>query len=57
MAHVRLLFSSRSAYALAFLTLLLAGSRGHAQQFVLFDATFTFTKEDHQGGRGQLQAQ
>ncbi|MFO0849054.1 MAG: hypothetical protein U0871_10955 [Gemmataceae bacterium] len=44
MAHVQRLCSSRSAYALATLTLLLAGSRGHAQQFVLFDATFT--KED-----------
>ncbi|HVK12745.1 MAG TPA: hypothetical protein VM597_28600 [Gemmataceae bacterium] len=46
MAPVRLLCSSRSAFVLAFLTLLLAGSRGHAQQFVLFDTSFTFTNED-----------
>ena len=46
MGHVRLLCTNRSAFALAGLTLLLAGPAAHAQQFVLFDATFTFTKED-----------
>jgi hypothetical protein len=46
MTHVRLLCSNRSAFALACLTLLLAGPQVQAQQFVLFDATFTFTKED-----------
>lgn len=46
MAHVRLLYSNRPVFALAGLTLLLACPRGHAQQFVLFDVTFTFTKKD-----------
>jgi hypothetical protein len=46
MAHVRLLYSNRSVFALAGLTLLLACPRVPAQQFVLFDVTFTFTKED-----------
>ena len=45
MAHVRLPCTHR-AFVLAGLTLLLACPSGHAQQFVLFDATFTFTKED-----------
>src|SRR6516164_6952329 len=44
MAQVRWLFTS--TFALSGLTLLLAGATGHAQQFVLFDETFTFTKED-----------
>src|SRR6266550_5466707 len=44
MAQVRWLCTS--ALTLAGLTLLLASPTGHAQQFVLFDATFTFTKED-----------
>src|SRR5438477_4452359 len=35
-----------AAYLLAAMTLLLASAKGHAQQFVLFDVTFTFTKED-----------
>src|SRR4051812_22669335 len=46
MAHVRLLRTNRAAFVLAGLTLLVACPRAHAQQFVLFDATFTFTKED-----------
>ena len=46
MSHVRLLCANRSAFVLAVLTLLLASPKGHAQQFVLFDTTFTFTKED-----------
>jgi hypothetical protein len=44
MAQVRWLHVN--AFALASLTLLSASPRGHAQQFVLFDATFTYTKED-----------
>ncbi len=44
MAQVRWLYTN--AFTLAGLTLLVAGPTGHAQQFVLFDATFTFTKED-----------
>jgi iron(III)-enterobactin esterase len=46
MTHVRLLCTNHSAFVLAVLALPLACPRGHAQQFVLFDATFTFTKED-----------
>ena len=46
MTHVRLLYSNRSVFTLAGLTLLLACPRVPAQQFVLFDVTFTFTKED-----------
>lgn len=46
MARVRLPRTNRSAFALAGLALLLAGPTGQAQQFVLFDTTFTFTKED-----------
>jgi hypothetical protein len=37
---------TRAAFALAGLTLLLAGPAARAQQFVLCDVTFTFTKED-----------
>ena len=36
----------RSAFALAGLALLLSSPVSYAQQFVLFDATFTYTKED-----------
>ncbi|HVK08093.1 MAG TPA: hypothetical protein VM597_04885 [Gemmataceae bacterium] len=46
MIAARSLFTNRTAFVLAGLTLLLASPAGHAQQFVLFDATFTFTKED-----------
>jgi hypothetical protein len=46
MARVRSQFTNCSAFVLAGLTLVLFSPRGHAQQFVLFDATFTFTKED-----------
>ena len=46
MARVRSLFTTHSAFALAGLALLLAGPSSHAQQFVLFDATFTYTKAD-----------
>src|SRR3954466_9261695 len=42
----RLRWLCPNAFALAGLTLLLASSVGRAQQFVVFDATFTFTKED-----------
>src|SRR6266481_6339677 len=38
--------SDRSAFLLAGMTLLLACSVNYAEQFVLFDVTFTFTKED-----------
>src|ERR1700687_1515377 len=38
--------SGRSALILAGITLLLACSVNYAEQFVLFDVTFTFTKED-----------
>ena len=44
MAQVRL--HHTNAFTLAGLTLLRASATGHAQQFVLFDATFTVTKED-----------
>ena len=46
MAHIRSLCTTRPAFVLAGLTLLLAGPTAQAQQFVLFDVTFTFTKED-----------
>jgi hypothetical protein len=46
MAHFRLLCTNRSAFLLVGLTLVLASPKGHAPQFVLFDVTFTFTKED-----------
>src|SRR3954469_89184 len=46
MAHVRSHSTARAAFVLSGLALLLTGPRGHAQQFVLFDATFTYTKED-----------
>lgn len=44
MARIRSLGTTRSALVLA--VLLLSGTGARAQQFVLFDATFTFTKED-----------
>jgi hypothetical protein len=44
MAQVRWLYPN--VFMLAGVTLLMASPLGHAQQFVLFDATFTFTKED-----------
>lgn len=44
MDRVRSLYTN--AFTLAGLTLLMASPTSHAQQFVLFDATFTFTKED-----------
>jgi hypothetical protein len=43
---IRLLRTTRPAFVLAGLMLLLAAPTARAQQFVLFDATFTFTKED-----------
>ena len=46
MTSDRPLFPARTAFALAGLTLLLAGPTASAQQFVLCDVTFTFTKED-----------
>ena len=46
MTPVRSLGPSRAVCVLAGMALLLAPPRGHAQQFVLFDVTFTFTKED-----------
>src|SRR5579863_6325735 len=36
----------RSVFSLAGMTLLLACSVNYAEQFVLFDVTFTYTKED-----------
>ena len=51
MPLVRPLFTTRSAFVLAGLTLLLTGPTGHAQQFVLFDATFTYTKADADNAR------
>ena len=46
MTRIRFRHASRSAYVLAGLTLLLAGPAASAQQFVLCDVTFTFTKAD-----------
>jgi hypothetical protein len=46
MSHARSPYTNRFAFVSAGLTLLLAGQVGRAQQFVLFDVTFTFTKED-----------
>ena len=46
MTPVRLLGTNRAVCALAGMALLLSAPRGSAQQFVLFDVTFTFTKED-----------
>ena len=46
MTDIRRLCANRSAFTLACLALLLSGPAAQAQQFVLFDATFTFTKED-----------
>ena len=42
---------NRAAYLLAGAALLLAGPAARAQQFVLFDATFTYTKEDADNSR------
>ncbi|HXD88469.1 MAG TPA: hypothetical protein VN641_18410 [Urbifossiella sp.] len=44
MHHILAASANRSAFAIA--TLLLAGSTASAQQFVLFDTTFTYTKKD-----------
>jgi hypothetical protein len=46
MTDIRRARANRSAFALAGLALLLAGPAAPAQQFVLFDATFTYTKRD-----------
>src|SRR5438876_9174875 len=46
MTPVRLFGTNLTVCLLAGMTLLLAAPRGFAQQFVLFDVTFTFTKED-----------
>ena len=51
MSPVRWLATNRAVCVLAGMTLLLASPRGHAQQFVLFDVTFTFTKEDADNSR------
>jgi predicted outer membrane protein len=45
MSHMRLC-ANRLPFALTGLALLLSGPAARAQQFVLCDATFTFTKED-----------
>ena len=49
MTPVRLLGTSRAVCVLAGLALLLAAPKGFAQQFVLFDVTFSYTKEDADG--------
>src|SRR4051794_37789972 len=46
MTHVHMPGTNRPAFVLAGLALLLTGPSSFAQQFVLFDTTFTFTKED-----------
>jgi hypothetical protein len=46
MTDIRRASVNRSAFVLAGLTLLLASPTAPAQQFVLFDATFTYTKQD-----------
>jgi hypothetical protein len=46
MAYTQVLSVRSYAFALAGLSMLLAGERAEAQQFVLFDVTFTFTKQD-----------
>src|SRR6059058_5200450 len=47
MTQIRTLGSNRAGLLLAgLLALLVAPSVGKAEQFVLFDVTFTFTKED-----------
>jgi hypothetical protein len=46
MTLTRCCASDRSAFLLAGMTLLLTCSVNYAEQFVLFDVTFTFTKED-----------
>src|SRR5437868_8434990 len=46
MTPVRLSGANRAVCVLAGTALLLASPKGTAQQFVLFDVTFTFTKED-----------
>jgi hypothetical protein len=48
---LRSLRPARPAFVLAGLTLLLAGPTARAQQFVLLDVTFTFTKEDADNSR------
>src|SRR5262245_11728339 len=63
MIDSRALSTNCIAFFLADLILLLAGPAAQAQQFVLFDSTFTFTKEDadnskpsksHDYGRGKM---
>jgi hypothetical protein len=51
MTPVRLLGTTRAACVLAGLALLPAPPRCCAQQFVLFDVTFTYTKEDADNSR------
>ena len=51
MTPVRWLATTRAVCVLAGMMLLLVSPRGHAQQFVLFDVTFTFTKEDADNSR------
>ena len=51
MTPVRSLGTNRAVCVLAGMTLLLASPRGYGQQFVLFDVTFTFTKEDADNSR------
>jgi hypothetical protein len=46
MTDIRWVRANRSAFVLAGQTLLLAGPAASAQQFVLCDVTFTYTKED-----------
>src|SRR4051794_5317995 len=46
MGHLWPLSTTGSSFALAGLALLPAGPTARAQQFVLFDATFTYTRED-----------
>src|SRR3954468_6365454 len=46
MTDVRRPCANRAAFALAGLALLLSGPAARAQQFVLFDTTFTYTKAD-----------
>jgi len=46
MTNILAISANRSAFAIAILLLLLASPTASAQQFVLFDTTFTYTKED-----------
>lgn len=46
MTDIRRLCANRLPFAAAGLALLLTGPAARAQQFVLFDVTYTFTKED-----------